>query len=405
MHYQTMFEQRRQQATLSSQDSRLPLIAGYDFWLVCSLFLIILIGSVMVASATISHADKYFSDPLYYFWNQGQSIILGLFLVVLFLKIPILHLQTLSRVLLIVAITLLTLTLIPGIGKEVNGSMRWIQLGPKSFQAAELVKFFFITYLAGYLVHHRESVRSDLIGFLKPVFIVAIISILLLKQPDYGSCAVLCATAIGMLFLAGAPLGRFFIWLPAFVGALGCLIILSPYRMQRLMSFRNPEQDPFDTGYQLLQALTAFGRGDWVGVGLGSGVQKLFYLPEQHTDFIFSVIAEELGLIGTVSIILLFFFIVWRAFMIGRVAESIEKYFSAYLAYGIGLIIGLQAYINIGVNMGVLPTKGLTLPFISYGGNSMIVYCISFGVLLRVEYENRQNIRTVNKGSVSAYAT
>jgi len=404
MHYQMILKQRRQHKKLLQQDCRpLPMV-GYDLWLVSSFFLIISIGLIMVASATISYADKYFSDPLYYFWNQGQSIILGLLLLACFLKIPTLYLQKMSRLLLIVAIALLTFTLIPGIGKEVNGSMRWIQLGPKSFQAAELVKFFIVTYLAGYLVHHNESVRSDLIGFLKPVFILAIISILLLKQPDYGSMAVLSAMAIGMLFLAGAPLTRFFVWLPLFVSALTALIILSPYRMQRLMSFRNPEQDPFDTGYQLIQALIAFGRGDWIGVGLGSGVQKLFYLPEQHTDFIFSVTAEELGLIGTISIILLYFFIVWRAFMIGRLAESIKKYFSAYLAYGIGLIIGLQAYINIGVNMGVLPTKGLTLPFISYGGNSMIVYCILFGVLLRIEHENRQNIKNIDRRSASTYA-
>ena len=189
------------------------------------------------------------------------------------------------------------------------------------------------------------------------------------------------------------------------VSRLTSLIILSPYRMQRLMSFRDPWQDPYDTGYQLMQALIAFGRGDWTGVGLGGGVQKLFYLPERHTDFIFSVIAEELGLIGTISIILLYLFIVWRAFVIGRLSESLEKYFSAYLAYGVGFIIGLQAYINIGVNMGVLPTKGLTLPFISYGGNSMIVYCIIFSVLLRIEYENRQSVKTINKDLVSAYAT
>ena len=400
-----MFEQRKQQATLTSEGRRSFLIAGYDFWLVCCLFLIITIGLIMVASASISAADKYFSEPLYYFWNQGQSVIIGLFLVLLFLKMPILYLRTLSRVLLLVAITLLVLTVLPGVGKEVNGSMRWIQLGPKSFQAAELVKFFIITYLAGYLVDHRESVQTDLLGFLKPVFILALISILLLKQPDYGSCVVLCATGIGMLFLAGAPLGRFILWLPLFISALVSLIIISPYRMQRLMSFRDPWQDPYDTGYQLMQALIAFGRGDWTGVGLGGGVQKLFYLPERHTDFIFSVIAEELGLIGTISIILLYLFIVWRAFVIGRISESLEKYFSAYLAYGVGFIIGLQAYINIGVNMGVLPTKGLTLPFISYGGNSMIVYCIIFSVLLRIEYENRQNMRTVNKELVSAYAT
>ena len=400
-----MFDQNRQQATLASKGRRPILIAGYDFWLVSSLVLIISIGLIMVATASISAADKDFGDPLYYFWNQGQSIILGLFLILFFLKMPILYLQTLSRVLLIVAIALLVLTLIPGLGKEVNGSMRWIQLGTKSFQAAELVKFFIITYLAGYLVHHRESVQTELAGFLKPVFVLAVISILLLKQPDYGSCVVLCATALGMLFLAGAPLGRFFIWLPTFIVALACLIILSPYRMQRLMSFRDPWQDPYENGYQLTQALIAFGRGDWTGVGLGGGIQKLFYLPERHTDFIFSVLAEEFGLIGTILIIFLYLFIVWRAFMIGKIAENAKKYFSAYLAYGIGLIIGLQAYINIGVNMGVLPTKGLTLPFISYGGNSILVYCILFGVLLRIEYENRQNVKPNNRKLASVYAT
>lgn len=400
-----MFDQSRQQATLASKGRRPILIAGYDFWLVSSLVLIISIGLIMVATASISAADKEFGDPLYYFWNQGQSIILGLFLILFFLKMPILYLQTLSRVLLIVAIALLVITLIPGLGKEVNGSMRWIQLGTKSVQAAELVKFFIIIYLAGYLVHHRESVQTELAGFLKPVFILAVISILLLKQPDYGSCVVLCATELGMLFLAGAPLGRFFIWLPTFIVALACLILLSPYRMQRLMSFRDPWQDPYENGYQLTQALIAFGRGDWTGVGLGGGIQKLFYLPERHTDFIFSVLAEEFGLIGTISIIFLYLFIVWRAFMIGKIAENAKKYFSAYLAYGIGLIIGLQAYINIGVNMGVLPTKGLTLPFISYGGNSMLVYCILFGVLLRIEYENRQNVKPNNRKLASVYAT
>ena len=400
-----MFDQNRQQATLASKGHRPILIAGYDFWLVSSLVLIISIGLIMVATASISAADKDFGDPLYYFWNQGQSIILGLFLILFFLKMPILYLQTLSRVLLIVAIALLVLTLIPGLGKEVNGSMRWIQLGTKSVQAAELVKFFIITYLAGYLVHHRESVQTELAGFLKPVFILAVISILLLKQPDYGSCVVLCATTLGMLFLSGAPLGRFFVWLPTFIVALACLIILSPYRMQRLMSFRDPWGDQYENGYQLTQALIAFGRGDWTGVGLGGGIQKLFYLPERHTDFIFSVLAEEFGLIGTISIIFLYLFVVWRAFMIGKISENAKKYFSAYLAYGIGLIIGLQAYINIGVNMGVLPTKGLTLPFISYGGNSMLVYCILFGVLLRIEYENRQNVKPNNRKLASVYAT
>ena len=389
---------------LEKNKKEIMTLGGYDYYLVVLFLIMVSIGLVMVASASISNAEEVFNNPFYYFFNQGLSVFLGLIFLLLFLKIPTSYLQTSSRVLLFTSIALLVFTLIPGVGKEVNGSTRWIELGGKSFQAAEFVKFFIVTYFAGYLVNFRESVQSELKGFLKPILILSLISLLLLKQPDYGSCAVLSITILGMLFLAGVPLWRFILWLPLFAITLFSLIIFSPYRMERLISFLDPWQDCNNIGYQLCQALIGFGRGDWAGVGLGSGIQKLFYLPENHTDFIFSVLAEELGLIGAISIILLYFFLVWRTFSIGRIAESAKNYFSAYLAYGIGLIIGIQAYINIGVNMGALPTKGLTLPFISYGANSMIVYCILFGVLMRIEYENRHTVRTTNRKSVPAYA-
>jgi cell division protein FtsW len=243
-------------------------------------------------------------------------------------------------------------------------------------------------YLAGFLVRHGDEVRSTFNGFIRPILIVTMIAGLLLLEPDYGTAVVLFCTALGMLFMAGVPLGRFFAWMVAAIMCLASLAVLSPYRLQRLTSFMDPWQDPFKTGFQLTQALIAFGRGEWLGVGLGSSVQKLFYLPEAHTDFVFAVMGEELGLAGCASVILLYFFLVWRAFVIAQVAAAHGKQFGAHTAYGIGLIIGLQAFINIGVNTGVLPTKGLALPLISYGGNSMVVNFVLLALLLRVEYEN-----------------
>ena len=320
------------------------------------------------------------------------------------LKIPMRFWEAMSVPLLIVALLLLVLVLLPGIGKEVNGSMRWIQLGPFSLQASEPVKLCVIAYLASYIVRHQKTVQTDFSGFIRPIGVLTLISGLLLLEPDFGASVVLFATALGMLFMGGVPLGRFFAWVSVAFSALLTLAILSPYRMQRLMSFIDPWKDPYDSGFQLTQALIAFGRGEWIGVGLGSSVQKLFYLPEAHTDFVFAVLAEEMGLFGSLIIILLFSFIVWRSFVIGHLAESVEKYFAAYFAYGIGLVIGIQAYINIGVNMGVLPTKGLTLPLLSYGGNSLITYCVLLGILLRIEYENRQDTRNIVPKVVTAYA-
>ena len=400
-----MTSARKQQATPTSHYHMKPEpVAGYDLWLMGVSLLIIFIGLIMVTSSSVTISAREFNEPLYYFWRQCISASIGLFLASVSLKIPMRFWELAGVPLLLITIFLLVLILIPGVGKEVNGSMRWIQLGPFTLQASEPARLCIIAYLAGYLVRHGDTVKTEFAGFIRPVGVLTLISGLLLLEPDFGACVVLFATALGMLFMGGIPLSRFFAWVAVAASVLITLAILSPYRMQRLMSFIDPWKDPYDSGFQLTQALIAFGRGDWFGVGLGSGIQKLFYLPEAHTDFVFAVFAEELGLSGSITLILLYSFIVWRAFVIGHIAESVEKYFSAYFAYGIGLIIGIQAYINIGVNMGILPTKGLTLPFMSYGGNSLIVYTVLLGILLRIEYENRQGNRNIISDEVSVGA-
>ena len=385
----------RQQAIPKSNVSTInDLLRPYDTWLMTVILLLIGLGLVMVASSSIAIADRQFHEPLHYFWRQSFSAVIGLSLIAASLKVPLSVWEFLSVPLLVLGLLLLVLVLIPGVGREVNGSTRWITFGSLSLQASEPVKICVIAYLASYMVRHGEHVRNNFAGFIRPICVLTIVASLLLLEPDYGSCVVLFATALGMLFMGGVPLGRLFAWVLTAIAVLATLAVLSPYRLQRLMSFSDPWQDPFNSGFQLTQALIAFGRGDWFGVGLGSSVQKLFYLPEAHTDFVFSVFAEEFGLLGSTILILLFSFLVWRAFVIGHIAERMGKLFAAYLAYGIGLIIGVQAFINMGVNLGVLPTKGLTLPLLSYGGNSMIITCLLLGILLRVEVENRQTKRS-----------
>ena len=385
----------RQQAIPKSNVSTInDLLRPYDTWLMTVILILIGLGLVMVASSSIAIAERQFHEPLHYFWRQSFSAVIGLSLIAASLKVPLSVWEYLSVPLLVLGLLLLVLVLIPGVGREVNGSTRWITFGSFSLQASEPVKICVIAYLAGYMVRHGEHVRNNFAGFIRPICVLTIVASLLLLEPDYGSCVVLLATALGMLFMGGVPLGRLFAWVSAAIAVLASLAVLSPYRLQRLMSFSDPWQDPFNSGFQLTQALIAFGRGDWFGVGLGSSVQKLFYLPEAHTDFIFSVFAEEFGLFGSAILILLFSFLVWRAFVIGHIAERMGKLFAAYFAYGTGLIIGIQAFINMGVNLGILPTKGLTLPLLSYGGNSMIITCLLLGILLRVEVENRQTKRS-----------
>ncbi len=386
------------------------LFYGYDVWLLLIVIALLALGLVMVASSSISVADRQFEQPLYYFWRQFMSVALGVSVALVVMQIPLLIWEKLSGVLLIAGMCLLVLVLIPGIGYEVNGSMRWIRSWPFPIQASEPVKFCVIAYMAGYLVRRGDEVRTTFSGFIKPISVLTIISGLLLLEPDYGACVVMFATALGMLFMGGVPVSRFFAWMLVAISSLASLAILSPYRLQRLVSFVDPWQDPFNTGFQLTQALIAFGRGDWFGAGLGSSIQKLFYLPEAHTDFVFAVLAEEFGLFGSLLVILMFCFLVWRAFVIAQTAEANGKLYAAHFANGVGLIIGIQAFINMGVNMGVLPTKGLTLPLLSYGGNSIIVTCLLLAVLLRIEYENRQVRRVsipprINQGSGGVYVT
>ena len=371
-------------------------LAAYDAGLMGAALLLIFGGLIMVASASASiSARDHGGDALYYFWRQAGMAGLGLLLTAPCLKLPVRLWQALGPPLLLIAIVLLVMTVLPGLGREVNHGTRWLPLGPFALQVSEPARLALIACLAGYLARRGEAVRAAFTGFIVPVSVLAFISFLLLLQPDYGASVLFILTALGMLFLAGLPLGRFLAWTAVAGCACLTLAILSPYRLRRLLSFTDPWRDAYDSGLQLTQALIAFGRGEWFGVGLGGGVQKLFYLPEAHTDFLFAVLAEELGLIGSLAVILLYAFIVWRAFAIGRRAELAGRYFAAYFAWGIGLIVGLQAYINIGVNMGVLPTKGLTLPLMSYGGNSLIVYCLLLGILLRIDYENRHARRDI----------
>lgn len=364
--------------------------AQYDVWLIGSTAILVLLGLVMVASSSITVADRIHGQPLYFFWRQAMALVIGLGLGLATVKTPLHVWQRSGAALLVFAVALLVIVLVPGLGREVNGSMRWIGFGSVSLQSSEPAKLCMIAYLAGYMVRHGEKLRTSFAGFIRPIAVVTLISGLLLLEPDYGAAVVIFATALGMLFMGGVPLSRFLAWVLTASVALGSLAVLSPYRLQRLTSFLNPWDDPFNSGFQLTQALIAFGRGEWFGLGLGSSVQKLFYLPEAHTDFVFAVLAEELGLFGSILAILLYFFIVWRAFVIAHVAEQSGKAFAAHLAYGIGLLIGLQAYINLGVNMGVLPTKGLTLPLMSFGSNSMVVCCVLIALLIRIEFENHE---------------
>ena len=389
---------RSQAIPLLNTPLRKRFASPYDLILISVSLFLVLTGLVMVASSSISIAENLYSDPLHYFWRQSFSVVMGFFAAFIIINVPLSVWEKLSTYFLLIAIMSLVLVLIPGVGREVNGSMRWINLGPINIQSSEIAKACMILYLAGYMIRHEEKLRDSFSGFIRPIIVVTLISGLLLLEPDYGSAVVIFATALGMIFMGGVPLSRFFIWVTTASAALLSLAVLSPYRLQRLTSFMDPWQDPFNTGFQLTQALIAFGRGDWFGVGLGSSIQKLFYLPEAHTDFVYAVLSEEFGLVGSILIIALYFVLIWRAFLIGDCAHRAGRLFSAYLAYGVGLFIGIQAFINIGVNMGVLPTKGLTLPLISYGNNSIIICMILIALLIRIEMENRLSKKT----SVSA---
>ena len=366
-----------------------PVHDRYDLALAGVALVLIALGLMMVASASISIADRDSGQPFYYLWRQVAYVAAGMLLAGLALCVDMRLWQRASPVLLVLGIALLGVILVPGVGTEVNGSVRWIRLGAFGMQPSEPMKLFMILYLAGYLVRRSVEVRSLFSGFFKPFIVLGIIAGLLLLEPDYGTTVVMFTTALGMMFLAGVPFLRFVSWMLMVVLLLAAITVAAPYRLERLTTFVNPWADPFGSGFQLTQALIAIGRGEWFGVGLGNSIQKLFYLPEAHTDFLFAVLGEELGLVGMMLVIGLFSWLTWRAFGIARRAELADKPFSAYVAYGIGLLVGVQAFVNIGVNMGILPTKGLTLPMMSYGGSSMLTNCLAIGVLLRIDHELR----------------
>jgi len=359
-----------------------------EYQLLTTALVIASIGLVMVFSSSIGIAEKGLGDPLYYFTNQFSRGLLGVLVAAVVYRIPLYVWEKSGFALLIFSVFLVALVLLPGLGKTVNGSTRWLNLGLFSFQVSEMAKLLLVIYLAGYLVRRGEEVRTTAIGFIKPMLLLSLVSVLLLMEPDFGAAVVLLATGLGMLFLGGSRFWQFSLFLLGVVFLMALLAVSSPYRLERITSFLNPWNDPFNSGFQLTQSLIAIGSGGWFGLGLGASIQKMFYLPEAHTDFLFAILSEEMGLIGAVVVICLFFYFVFRCFRIGAIAESVGQPFAGFLCYGIGLLIGLQAVINIGVNMGVLPTKGLTLPLMSYGGNSLIITCFAVGLLLRAYRES-----------------
>lgn len=378
-----------QKTTLSLHPIRWRCDPGY----LLAIILLMSLGLVMVTSASIGIAEKRFHQPFYYAWHQAVYLGLGLLSSIVVFSLPLKFWEKMARPLMLAALICLLLVLIPGIGKNVNGSTRWLNLGVIAIQISELVKFCVVLYLASYIVRKREALQTEFLGFVRPMVLLGLVSGLLLLEPDFGATVVIMSTAMGMLFLAGVPFYYFF-GLSVFLGlAFAALAISAPYRLQRLTAFLDPWAYQFDSGYQLTQALIAFGRGEWFGVGLGSSVQKLFYLPEAHTDFIFAVLAEELGLIGGLCVIALYALLVIRGMVIGLCAEKRGAIFSAFACYGITFWIGLQALINMGVNTGLLPTKGLTLPFLSYGGSSLLVLCVAIALIFRVDFENRTKYR------------
>jgi len=344
-------------------------------------------GLVILASASVSISEGAVGEPFFYVERQLIAIAIGSVAGFACLFVPMRVWCGLGPLMLLLGFALLTVVLIPGVGHTVNGSTRWLRIGFMNLQVSEPARLCLLLYIAGYLVRRNKSLRDEFAGFLRPMVVLMLACALLLAEPDFGAAIVLLSTALVMLFVAGARWKDFFVFFAVSISGMAALAVTSPYRLQRLTGFLDPWADPYNSGFQLSQSLIAIGRGEWFGVGLGDGVQKLFYLPEAHTDFVFAVFAEEFGLLGSLTLIALFMALTWRIFRLGLRAADAERFFEAYLAIGLGTWLGLQSFINVGVNMGLLPTKGLTLPLISYGRSSLIVTMICLGLLLRIHHE------------------
>ena len=381
---------------LSRQATRLEAIGGqYDPWLMGAAVALACLGVVMVGSASVAIGENLGVGPFHYLVRHVLFIGVGLVLAVVVMRTELKTVEKYNQLLLLGCFVLLLLPWLPGLGVSVNGARRWINLGVSRFQVVEAVKVIYIVWLASYLVRFRDEVNATWAAMLKPLGVVVLLVALLLMQPDFGSSSLLLAITAGMLVLGGVNMPRMFG--PVLVGLpiLAVIAIAEPYRMRRLTSFSDPWADPFGSGYQLTNALMAIGRGEWSGIGLGGSVLKLNYLPEVHTDFIFSVIGEELGFVGVCLVVALYALLVGRAFVIGLRCVEMRRHFAGYVAFGVALWIGMQSFVSMGVNLGLLPTKGLTLPLISSGGSSILMTCVAMGLLLRVSYELERTQRQV----------
>ena len=383
-----------------SSDAR-PAVFTLDPVLAGSIVALAALGAIMVGSASISLGEQRAGEPLYFLLRHFAALGIGTAALLFMATVPTEVWYRLHWVVLAFAFALLVLVLLPGLGLTANGSRRWLLLGPLQVQASEPARLCLLIYIASYAVRHAQELAASLTGFVKPMLIVACAAALLLLEPDFGATVVLMATSLGLLFVGGARLRDFLLAVLVGVAALGGLALTSKERIERLTTFLNPWADPYASGFQLTQSLIAIGRGEWLGVGLGASVQKLFYLPEAHTDFVFAVLSEELGFAGASVVIVLFALIVYRAIKLGQQAMASGLPFQGLVATGIGLMLGISAFINIGVNTGLLPTKGLTLPLISYGRSSTIITLAALGLLLRIHHElNGRQKRLLQRGHV-----
>jgi len=375
---------------------KLSLYDSIDGVLILLIFCMLMFGLVMVTSSSMGLASVHYGSAFYFGFKQGIFIVMSFLLVVITQFIPLGFWEKYSVILLGFGFLLLFVVLF--VGQEVNGSVRWLPLGVFNLQVSEVVKICIVLYVASYLCRRQDEIRLGWWGFVKPMLVMFAAMVLLLAQPDFGSVVVLMSAVMGMMFMAGVKIKQYMILITLTLIGLIAIAVSQPYRLRRLTSYMDPWADQYDGGYQLTQSLIAFGRGGWFGQGLGNSIQKMFYLPEAHTDFIFAIVAEELGLMGSVFTIFMLTTICCYAFRIGYVAEKNKQFFSGYLGYGIAILLAGQVFINLGVNSGLLPTKGLALPFISYGGSSLLMSCLAIGLLLRIGFECKHSKAYIYQG-------
>ncbi len=374
------------------QESVAIFRGGVDRPLVFLWLALMSIGLVMIASASIAFAAEQYGDPWFFAKRHAIYMLLGAVLALGVLAVPVKYWQQYAGWLMVITLVLMVLVLIPGIGREVNGARRWLNLGIISVQVSEVAKLAAVFFFAGFFTRRHQELYTGWQGFIKPLLVLGLLCFLLLLQPDFGSAVVMSGAVLAMMFIAGVKLWHFSLLLALAVVGLAALAVLEPYRMTRLVTFLDPWASQFDAGYQLTQSLIAFGRGEWFGLGLGNSLQKLFYLPEAHTDFIAAITAEEFGLVGLVMLLGLFAALVWRIFAIARASLNAHRLFAAFATFAVAILLTSQVFINVGVAVGLLPTKGLTLPFISYGGSSLLIGCALLAFVVRVDWEQQQGL-------------